>query len=89
MNHCNICNCCGDACETARNICLDCLDAIGGKEAFKSTVTSVVIESPKTLGDRYKWWARKGKDVKTGDASTYQLARLEADAALNELRRER
>jgi hypothetical protein len=86
MNNENICSCCGDSCETARNICLDCLDAIGGKEAFKSTITSIVIESPKTLGGNYKWWARKGKEVRTGLCHNYHAARCEADAALVELR---
>jgi hypothetical protein len=86
MNNENICNCCGDSCETARNICLHCLDAIGGKEAFKSSITSIVIVSPKTIGEGYRWWARKGKDVKAGSGYSYRAARDAADAALAELR---
>ena len=29
MNNENICSCCGNTCETALNVCLDCLGAIG------------------------------------------------------------
>lgn len=29
------CVLCGDPAETLRNLCLDCLDAVNGKQAFK------------------------------------------------------
>jgi hypothetical protein len=50
------------------------------------SITSIVIESPKTLGGNFRWWARKGKEVRTGSCYSYHAARCEADAALVELR---
>ena len=34
-----LCVLCGDPSETARNICLDCLEAVEGKHAFKKAAT--------------------------------------------------
>jgi predicted amidophosphoribosyltransferase len=34
-----LCVLCGDPSETARNICLDCLEAVEGKHTFKKAAT--------------------------------------------------